>query len=84
MSRIHIQIAFNSLDEEARQQIWMNSFKKLEADTDHGGREMQVSTSAKEFVQESTKLRLLNWNGREIRNGRLLLSERCMLCLICY
>ena len=82
MSRIHTQIAFEPLDEEARQQIWMNSFKKLEANTELGGREMLVSISAKEFVKESKKLRSLNWNGREIRNGRLLLSHRCMLFLI--
>lgn len=83
MSRIHIQIAFDPLDEEARQQIWMNSFAKLEANTEHGGREMLVAYSAKEFVKESKKLRSLNWNGREIRNGRQFLKfERCMLCSI--
>lgn len=69
MSRIHVQIGYDPLDEGARQQIWRNSFAKLESNTEHGGREMLVSIGAKEYVKESKSLRSLEWNGREIRNG---------------
>lgn len=85
MSRIHIQVGYDPLDDEARQQIWMNSFAKLETNTEHGGREMQVSFSAKEYVKESKKLRSLKWNGREIRNGTQLQNRRSILRLMgCY
>lgn len=84
MSRIYIQIAYDPLDEEARQQIWKNSFAKLEANTEHGGREILVSISAKEYVKDSKSLRSLQWNGREIKNGRQFSSERFMLYLMNY
>lgn len=73
MSRIHIQIGYDPLDDESRKQIWMNSFKKLAANHKQGGREIQYSFTAKEFVTTSTKLRELKWNGREIRNGKYVL-----------
>ena len=73
MSRIHIQIGYEPLDDESRKQIWMNSFKKLVAHHKQGGREIQYSFTAKEFVMTSTNLKELKWNGREIRNGKLKL-----------
>lgn len=75
MSRIHIQIGYDPLDDSARQKIWINSFEKLAIHAEHGGREILFSVGAREYVKESTKLKSLDWNGREIRNGRLLLSK---------
>jgi len=87
MSRIHIQIGYDPLDDPARQKIWKNSFDKLEANAEHGGREILFSESAKEFVEQSGKLRELNWNGREIRNGMYFQSypkfqsrRECTVC----
>ena len=75
MSRIHVQIGYDPLDDAARQQIWMNSFAKLESNTEHGGREMLVAVNAKEYVKDSKDLKKLKWNGREIRNGKQLSSR---------
>lgn len=84
MSRIHIHIAYDPLDEKARQQIWKNFFVKIDVNTEHSGREIQVHVSAKEYVKESKKLRSLEWNGREIRNGRQSPSESFMLRSMSY
>lgn len=70
MSRIHIQVGFEPLDDESRKQIWTNSFQKLAENHLRGGREILYTWPAKEFVMESEKVRWLQWNGREIRNGK--------------
>ncbi|KAL4767545.1 P-loop containing nucleoside triphosphate hydrolase protein [Aspergillus nidulans var. acristatus] len=54
MSRIHVQIGYDPLDDESRQQIWENHFKKL---------------TPKEYIRKSKELQSLKWNGREIRNA---------------
>ena len=69
MSRIHILIGYESLDKAARAQIWANAFDKLESHAESGGREISFSIGAKEYVNDSTKLEALKWNGREIRNA---------------
>jgi hypothetical protein len=74
MSRIHVQIGYDPLDDHARNAIWENNFRKLKEDHDEGGREIQYEWDAKEYVKKSKEVRELQWNGREIRNG--------MLCLI--
>ncbi|OMP85294.1 26S protease regulatory subunit 8 [Diplodia seriata] len=70
MSRIHLQIGYAPLDDSARLQVWNNSFKKLSANHKQGGKEIQYSFSAKEYVKSSKTLHSLRWNGREIRNGK--------------
>ncbi|KAF2730213.1 P-loop containing nucleoside triphosphate hydrolase protein [Polyplosphaeria fusca] len=69
ISRIHVQIGYEPLDDSSREQIWMNHFKKLDAHHRHGGRRIEYSLRAKEFAQTSQKLKDLKWNGREIRNA---------------
>ncbi|KKY18720.1 putative atpase aaa-type core [Diplodia seriata] len=69
MSRIHLQIGYAPLDDSARLQVWNNSFKKLSANHKQGGKEIQYSFSAKEYVKSSKTLHSLRWNGREIRNA---------------
>lgn len=71
MSRIHLQIGYEPLDDAARLLIWNNSFKKLLANHKQGGREIHYSITAKEYVKKSETLQQLKWNGREIRNGEL-------------
>jgi hypothetical protein len=70
MSRIHVQIGYDPLDENARRDIWNNYFRKLQQDHEEGGREIRYEWEAKEYVQRSQEVRNLNWNGREIRNGQ--------------
>jgi ATP-dependent Clp protease ATP-binding subunit ClpA len=70
MSRIHVQIGYDPLDEGSRQQIWDNHFKKLSRNREINGQEIRCSYDAKEFVRKSKDLQALKWNGREIRNGR--------------
>lgn len=72
MSRIHVQIGYDPLDDAAREHIWENYFKKLEDDHERGGREIRYEWAAKEYVKISREVRTLEWNGREIRNGRSL------------
>ncbi|KAH8679032.1 hypothetical protein BGZ60DRAFT_255846 [Tricladium varicosporioides] len=69
MSRIHVQIGYDPLDEDARRAIWTNYFRKLKEDHDQGGREIRYEWDAKEYVQRSQDVRDLQWNGREIRNA---------------
>lgn len=72
MSRIHVHIGFDPLDEPARQKIWKNHLDRLSHNKEMHGLEIQVSDEAKEFVKRSTELQALKWNGHEIRNGRHL------------
>ncbi|KAJ5956435.1 hypothetical protein N7501_010714 [Penicillium viridicatum] len=69
MSRIHVQIGYDPLDEDSRKQIWDGYFKKLSKNHNNDGREIRCSYDAKEFVRKSDDLRALKWNGREIRNA---------------
>ncbi|KAF4545990.1 ATPAse AAA+ type core protein [Lasiodiplodia theobromae] len=69
MSRIHVQIGYDVLDDKSRIQIWKNHFRKLTKNHEDGGREIQYSITAMEYVEKSTALKDLEWNGREIRNA---------------
>ncbi|KAL4807016.1 P-loop containing nucleoside triphosphate hydrolase protein [Aspergillus unguis] len=69
MSRIHVQIGYDPLDEASRQQIWDNHFKKISRNHETHGLEIRVSYDVKEFVRKSQDLKVLKWNGREIRNA---------------
>ncbi|KAF2135438.1 uncharacterized protein K452DRAFT_239383 [Aplosporella prunicola CBS 121167] len=69
MSRIHLQIGYEPLDDASRLAIWNNSFKKLITNHKQGGREIKYSITAKEYVKTSKSLQSLKWNGREIRNA---------------
>lgn len=89
MSRIHLQIGYEPLDDPARVLIWNNSFKKLLSNHKQGGREINYSITAKEYVKNSKTLQKLKWNGREIRNGESrrsrfhLLSASDVLTRVC-
>ncbi|KAL9080406.1 MAG: hypothetical protein Q9157_000791 [Trypethelium eluteriae] len=71
MSRIHVQIGYDKLEEPARQVIWTNNFDMLADNASTRGKAIKVAQSAKEYVEESEMLRKLEWNGREIRNGNV-------------
>jgi hypothetical protein len=70
ISRIHVQIYYEALDDEAREKIWNYNFEKLDSINEETGHEVRWSYKAREFVREDSKLKKLEWNGREIRNGK--------------
>ncbi|RYC65182.1 hypothetical protein CHU98_g1061 [Xylaria longipes] len=69
ISRIHVSIGYERLDEKARGQIWENLFRKLKEDHKNGGPEIRYEYEAKEYVKKSEEVKKLQWNGREIRNA---------------
>ncbi|KAI0886608.1 uncharacterized protein GGS22DRAFT_199011 [Annulohypoxylon maeteangense] len=69
LSRIHVAIGYETLDDAAREQIWDNLFKKLKDDHKHGGPEIHYEYEAKQYVKKDDELKSLEWNGREIRNA---------------
>jgi hypothetical protein len=71
LSRIHVSIGYEPLDDDARAQIWDGLFRKLAVDHKNGGPEITFEREAKRYVQKDEDVRALKWNGREIRNGRL-------------
>lgn len=69
MSRIHVSIGYEPLDDDARGTIWDNLFRKLKEDHKNGGPEIRYEYDAKQFVKKDPAVKQLKWNGREIRNG---------------
>ncbi|KAL2694965.1 hypothetical protein Neosp_001554 [[Neocosmospora] mangrovei] len=69
MSRIHVSIGYERLDENARSQIWEALFEKLKEDRQNGGPNISYEYDAKCFVKKNDELKKLEWNGREIRNA---------------
>ena len=82
MSRIHVSIGYERLDDSARGQIWDNLFRKLKEDHKRGGPEIIYEYDAKEYVKKNKEVKALEWNGREIRNGTLLPPACICLWLI--
>jgi ATP-dependent Clp protease ATP-binding subunit ClpA len=71
MSRIHVSIGYDLLDDLARDQIWENLFKKLKEDSEHNrGLNIGYEWDAKHYVKKEPEVKQLKWNGREIRNGK--------------
>ena len=70
LSRIHVQIAYEPLSQDSRIKIWKSSFRKLEEDYQEGGPEIQYEYRAEQYVCGSNDVRDLEWNGREMRNGK--------------
>ncbi|KAI0975374.1 hypothetical protein F4678DRAFT_420118 [Xylaria arbuscula] len=69
MSRIHVSIGYDPLDEDAREKIWDNLFLKLKEDHKNGGPEILYEYDAKQYVKKDHMVKKLQWNGREIRNA---------------
>jgi len=69
MSRIHVSIGYDPLDDKAREQIWEALFRKLKEDHKNGGPEIRYEYEAKQYVQKNDDIKKLQLNGREIRNG---------------
>ncbi|KAJ4292782.1 hypothetical protein N0V90_009445 [Kalmusia sp. IMI 367209] len=69
LSRIHVSIGYDPLDDKAREQIWDTLFKKLKSNHKNGGPRIDYEYEAKQYVRKDPDVRKLQWNGREIRNG---------------
>jgi hypothetical protein len=69
MSRIHLSLGYEKLSDNARGKIWDNMFRKLDEDHKRGGRKITYEYHAKSYVK-SPDVQVLEWNGREIRNGK--------------
>jgi hypothetical protein len=68
MSRIHLSLGYEKLDDSARKKIWDNLFRKLSDDCRRGAPQMTYEYDAKQYVK-TKEVQSLEWNGREIRNG---------------
>ncbi len=66
ISRIHIPIYYPEFHDDDRTKVWDRYFEKLEQDREN---EMRILPSTKDYTQ-SSEVRALKWNGREIRNGQ--------------
>lgn len=75
MSRVHLVLKYDRLDDAARRTIWTQFMDKLEQDGDT----FTVDRRAKKYLLEVSESELTSWNGREIRNGNLLDPERIFL-----
>ena len=80
LSRIHVSIGYEPLDDDARAQIWDGLFRKLIVDHKNGGPEITFEREAKRYVQKDEDVRALKWNGREIRNGTLIVHYLGLGC----
>lgn len=60
---------YPDLNAKDRRRIWNQFFDKLQAER---GKTIKVTPDAKRYVLEEAKLQ---WNGREIRNGKQLLQR---------
>jgi hypothetical protein len=69
MSRIHLSLGYEKLDDNARKTIWDNLFRKLKDDHKRGAPQILYDISAKQYVK-TKEVQSLEWNGREIRNGK--------------
>jgi len=74
MSRIHLSLGYDKLSDDARTQIWGNLFQKLRDDYKRGGPKITYAWDAKSYVTKDEEVKALQWNGREIRNGRVPVS----------
>jgi hypothetical protein len=75
-SRIHVSIQYKDLTNSDREKIWMNNFQRLENFKD---RKIEVEAPVKTYVKESKDILELEWNGRDIRNGKSTAEEGNLL-----
>ena len=70
VSRIHIMLHYPPFTDKNREDVWENFFRKLEGEEDN----MKIQESTRSYVT-SEEVQSLQWNGREIRNGKLFTVE---------
>lgn len=66
ISRIHVTLYYPPFNDEDRKSVWKIFFDKLKKDR---GNIMRIPIETKDYTNGS-EVRELEWNGREIRNGK--------------
>ena len=66
MSRVHLVVQYKPLSAEDKLRIWNQFVEKLYQDRDAFSIEKRITDYAQEFFEDPD----LEWNGREIRNGK--------------
>lgn len=74
ISRIHTVIHYENFSNDEQDRIWTQFFKKLEKER---RKDMRIDRSAWKYVFENKDLRKIDWNGRQIRNGKLVGYDIC-------
>lgn len=67
MSRILLPLEYKVLTEDLRQKIWDSFIVKMEDTIPR----LHIEKKARDFIRTDKELKLLQMNGREIRNGKL-------------
>jgi len=67
ISRIQLKLHYGEFTDNERKRLWRNLFRELERER---GKSMRIVQSAKDYVLEGHEVRALQWNGREIKNGK--------------
>lgn len=71
ISRIHVQLFYPEFTDEQRQLVWKTFMDKLARER---GDYIRLNIDAKEYIR-GAEMRSVQWNGREIRNGKLSLTR---------
>jgi hypothetical protein len=56
---------YKKLDDDARKIVWDKNFIRLKKETD-----VQVELSTQMIAMDDSYIKSVEWNGREIRNGK--------------
>lgn len=67
ITRIHTVIHYENFSNDEQDRIWTQFFEKLEKER---RRDIRIDRSARKYVFENKDLRKIDWNGRQIRNGK--------------
>ena len=76
LSRIHVGLLYKALTDEDREKIWSNHFERLESEkvepamSVHPDTKLYISGAWQKNGQVQRDLMDIQWNGREIRNGK--------------
>jgi len=64
ISRIHVALHYERLNEEQRHQIWSKNFRRLQREE-----RVEIDPDTFFFSASDPELKAVEWNGREIRNA---------------
>jgi hypothetical protein len=79
MSRIHLVLHYNGLQDRGREDIWRSCFNSLELERGH---KIVIFQNARDYAMRSEEVTELKLNGRDIKNGSYsFLSSLFGLCV---
>lgn len=67
ISRIHTVIHYENFSKSEQDRIWAQFFAKLEKER---RRDIRIHQSARDYISGNKNLQKIEWNGRQIRNGK--------------